>query len=183
MSPHATLAFLNTRRSWVIDAPKDDAPITTLCLRPTEGERTFADKLVLDPEKGVIGDRWINKTWIYLPDGKPDPRIQVCILGTRVLQLVRRDPHAMEYPGDNIIADMDFSEENLPVGQRIQAGTAILEVSDVFNTACSKWADRYGSDSLAWINLPENTPYRFRGILAKIVQAGEVTLSDTLKKL
>lgn len=141
------------------------------------------DRLQLDPVQGVVGDRWIRKTWIYTPEGNPDPRIQVCILGTRVLQLIRRDPDGMTYPGDNIVADMDFSEANLPVGSQLQAGTAILEVSDVFNTACSKWRQRHGNDSLKWINLPENLPHRLRGVLCKVVQAGEVSLTDTLRKV
>lgn len=89
----------------------------------------------------------------------------------------------MTYPGDNIIADMDFSEANMPVGQRLQIGTTIIEVSDVFNTACSKWHERYGVDSLKWINLPENKPERLRGILALVVKAGEVTQADVIRKI
>ncbi|MBD5780509.1 hypothetical protein IEN85_13495 [Pelagicoccus sp. NFK12] len=182
MSQHATLEFLNARRDWVLAAPKDNAPILTLCLRPELGERSFVSSLQLDPKQGVVGDRWIRKTWMYTIDGKPDPRIQVCLLGSRVLQLIRRDPDGMTYPGDNIIADMDFSESNLPVGQRLQIGSAIIEVSDVFNTACSKWNERHGSDSIKWINLPENKEHRFRGILCRVVQAGEVTLTDKIQK-
>ncbi|MDQ8185602.1 hypothetical protein [Pelagicoccus sp. SDUM812002] len=183
MTQHATIDFLNARRDWVLAAPKDNAPILTLCVRPDEGERTFVSKIQLDPEQGVVGDRWIRKTWIYTDDGKPDPRIQVCLLGSRILQLIRRDPDGMTYPGDNIIADMDFSEENLPVGIHLQIGTAILEVSDVFNHACSKWSERHGNVSFKWINLPENKPKRFRGILCQIIQAGEVTLTDSIRKL
>lgn len=183
MSQHATLEFLNARRDWVLSAPKDDAPILTLCVRPNEGERDFVSKLQFDPEQGVVGDRWIRKTWIYTDEGKPDPRIQVCIIGSRVLQLIRRDPNGMTYPGDNIVADMDFSEANMPIGQRLRVGTAILEVSDVFNNACSKWNARYGNDSLKWINLPENKPHRLRGVLCQVIQAGEAELTDTIIKL
>ncbi|MBC2607698.1 MOSC domain-containing protein [Pelagicoccus albus] len=183
MSQHATLDFLDAHRDWVLDAPKDDAPILTLCVRPNEGEREFVKTLSLDPEQGVVGDRWIRKTWIYTPDGKPDPRIQVCILGSRVLQLIRRDPDGMTYPGDNIIADMDFSEMNMPVGQLLQVGSAVIEVSDVFNTACSKWNVRHGKESIKWINLPENKPHRLRGVLCKVVKAGEVSLTDKIRKV
>ena len=183
MSQHATLDFLNARRDWVLDAPKDHAPILTLCVRPAEGERTFVSQLELDTKLGVVGDRWSRKTWLHTAEGNPDPRIQVCLLGSRVLQLIRRDPDAMTYPGDNIIADMDFSEANLPVGQRLQVGSAVLEVSDVFNTACSKWQERHGKESIRWINLPENKPHRFRGILCQVVQGGVAKLCDTIRKL
>lgn len=179
----ASLDYLQQKRDWVLDAPKDNAPILTLCVRPEEGKREFVRTIEFDPQKGIIGDRWLHKTWMYLSDGSPDPRIQVCILGSRVLQLIRTEGSSMIYPGDNIIADMDFSEENLPVGQELQIGSAILEVSDVFNTACSKWNERHGNDSLKWINLPENKPKRFRGVLAKITHAGTATLNDVIKKI
>ena len=177
-----TLEQLQTRLEWVLDAPADNAPITTLCVRPAEGERSFVSSMQLDTEKGVVGDRWIRKTWMHLADGSPDPRIQVCLLGARTLELVRTNPDTMPYPGDNIIADMDFSKANLPVGQRLQVGTAVIEVSDVFNNACSKWRQRYGDDALRWINLPENLPLRLRGILCRVVTAGTVTLNDRITK-
>ena len=178
----ATFELLSARRSWVLDAPKDNAPILTLCVRPAEGERRFVQTMQLDPERGVVGDRWLTKTWMRLSDGRPDPRIQVCIMGSRLLELVRREGADSMYPGDNVIADMDFSEANLPVGQHLQLGTAIIEVSDVFNSACSKWQQRYGADALTWINLPENKPHRLRGILARVVRAGEVHLTDSIRK-
>lgn len=178
-----SIELLNARREWILAAPKDEAPILTLCVRPAEGERRFVERMRLDPELGVVGDRWLTKTWMHLPDGRPDPRIQVCMMGSRALSLVRREGSGAPYPADNIIADMDFSEANLPVGQRLQVGTAVIEVSDVFNTACSKWQQRYGAESLRWINLPENTPHRLRGILARVVRAGEVGLADSIRKL
>jgi len=167
----------------VIAAPKDKAPILQLCVRPDEGKREYVEEIQFDSAQGIAGDRWIRKTWIYTPEGEPDPRIQVCILGSRVLQLLCRDPERTVYPGDNIVADMDFSESNLPIGSRIQVGTAVLEVSDVFNTACSKWRKRHGTPSLRWINLPENKPHRLRGILCSIAQSGKAKLADRIVKL
>ncbi len=177
------LATLQSRLPWVLAAPRDHAPIRALCVRPAEGERRFVETIHFDPVAGVVGDRWFAKTWMHLPDGSPDPRIQVCLLGARVLELVQPDPDTMPYPGDNVIADMDFSVANLPVGQRLQVGSAVLEVSDVFNTACSKWRQRYGDDSLRWINLPENLPHRLRGILCRVLQPGKATCADTLVKI
>ncbi len=179
----ATLAQLAAHRDWVLEAPKDNGTIDTLCVRPEEGKRNFVASMRLDPKEGVVGDRWIRKTWMHLPDGSPDPRLQVCLLGKRVLELVRTDPETMMYPGDNIVADIDFSEANMPVGQLLQIGSAVIEVSDVFNYACSKWIERYGADSFKWINLPENKPLRLRGALAKVSQAGEVGIADRIQKL
>jgi len=178
-----SLESLEARKPWVLDAPKDNAPVLSLCIRPAEGERRFVERIRFDPQAGVVGDRWRWKAWMHLPDGRPDPRIQVCMLGTRVLQLVRREGSSMIHPGDTVIADMDFSEANLPAGQRLQLGSAVLEVSDVFNTGCAKWQERYGPAALRWINRPGNRALRLRGILARVVAPGEATLNDTLRKL
>lgn len=179
----ATLDDLQAKLSWATSAPRDNAPISTLCVRPAEGDRQFVERIDFSVTEGVVGDRWIRKTWMRLPDGRPDPRIQVCLLGQRVLELVRIDPYRMPYPGDNIVADLDFSETNLPSGQLLRVGTATLEVSDIFNTACSKWRARYGDDALRWINLPDNLPHRLRGVLCRVVASGYATIKDRIVKV
>jgi MOSC domain-containing protein YiiM len=78
---------------------------------------------------------------------------------------------------------MNLSAANMPVGQRLSVGTAIVEVSDMFNTACIKWQQRYGAASLRWINLTENRSHRLRGIMCKIVQDGTVRAGDQLEKI
>lgn len=178
-------AALEARLPWVAEAPQDRAPIAQLCHRPAYSERAFVERLELCPERGVLGDRWSRYTWIYLPDGSPDPRLQVCLLPLRVWQLVCEPLQArgVLHPGDNLVADLDCSEHNLPLGQRLRLGTAVVEVSDVFNNACRKWRARYGSPSLQWINRPANTPLRLRGVLCRILEAGSVGLDDRVEKL
>lgn len=175
-----TMDELDAARAHILDAPKDAGIISTLCFRPSFGERVFADTLTLSSDDGVIGDRWKEHAWLKLPDGSADPRIQVCILSKRMLDLVWQEGDKAPYPGDTMIADMDFSEHPLPVGSQLKAGTAIVEVSDVFNDACTKWKARYGAASREWINRPDNVPHRFRGVLCKIVQDGEVQVGENL---
>jgi MOSC domain-containing protein YiiM len=177
-----TRRTLDQKMDWILSSPKDEGDIETLCIRPNEGERDYVQSMQLNKEEGVVGDRWIRKTWMHLEDGSPDPRLQVCVLSSRVLATVRTDT-SMMYPGDNIVADLDLSEANLPVGQRLQIGSAVIEVSDVFNTACPKWLARYGADSIVWINLHDHKPLRLRGVLAKVVVAGEVKITDTINKI
>ncbi|MDZ7823210.1 MAG: hypothetical protein U5K75_03640 [Ahrensia sp.] len=178
-----TVADLNSQIEMISSAPKDSAPITKLCYRPGFGQRVYPDTLTLSVEDGVIGDRWKQAAWLRLENGVPDPRIQVCILPQRVLDLVWTQGSAEPYPGDTMIADMDTSYHNMPVGTILQAGSAQLQVSDVFNDGCTKWAARYGADSREWINLPQNRPLRLRGILCQIVSDGVVQLGDVLRKV
>lgn len=172
--------------TWINAAPKDSFPIYELCIRPIAGERKFLSSLELCPKRGVIGDRWLKHTWLYLQDGSPDPRLHVSILPYRVWSLICQPLQSQGqaiHPGDTIIADLDCSKRNLPVGQHLQAGTAILEVSDIFNGACKKWQSRYGTESITWFNQPNLRDTRLRGILCKIVKAGQLRRQDLLQKI
>ncbi|MCV6597893.1 MAG: hypothetical protein OIF40_12535, partial [Mangrovicoccus sp.] len=144
--------------------------------------RAHPDTLSLCPDRGVIGDRWAEHAWLRLPDGRPDPRIQVCILPTQVWDTVCNRPN-MPHPGDTIIADLDMSEANLPSGSLLQAGSAVLRVSDVFNDACVKWRARYGDASYRWINRADHCPLRLRGLLCSIERPGQIQRSDFLSPL
>ena len=142
-----------------------------------------AASLTLTMAEGVPGERWLENPWLRLPNGRPDPRIQVSILPIRVMNLVWRDREGTPHPGDTIVADLDCSEANLPEGTLIQAGTAVLKVSSEFNAGCVKWKARYGADAKDWIVAPGHPTLRLRGILCSVEQDGEVRLSDRLAVL
>lgn len=178
-----TTAELMAALPHILAAPKTDAPIASLCLRPGYGQRRFPDRITMTRAAGIPGERWLTAPWLKLPDGSPDPGIQVSILPLRVMDLVWRDRAATPHPGDPIVADLDCSLENLPTGSLIQAGSAIIKVSGHFNEACAKWKVRYGADARAFIDAPGHPPLRLRGILCAVEQDGEVTLSDRLQVL
>ena len=173
-----TAAELSAAMPHVLAAPKTDAPITSLCLRPAFGERAFPDRIVMTRAQGIPGERWATLPWSRLPDGSPDPRIQVSLLPSRVMDLVWQDK-SVPHPGDPIVADLDMSFANLPIGTRIQAGTAVLRVSDLPNNGCAKWKVRYGADAMAWV--VADPSLRLRGVLCSVETDGEVTLSDRLQ--
>ncbi len=175
-----TAAEISAAMPHVLAAPKTDAPITSLCLRPAFGERAFPDRIVMTRAQGIPGERWATLPWSRLPDGSPDPRIQVSLLPSRVMDLVWQDK-SVPHPGDPIVADLDMSFANLPVGTRIQAGTAVLRVSDLPNNGCAKWKVRYGADAMAWV--VADPSLRLRGVLCSVETDGEVTLSDRLHVL
>lgn len=179
----ATTAQLRAAMPHVRAAPRDNAPIAMLCQRPGFGQRVFPPALTMTVAGGIPGERWTTAPWMKLADGAPDPRIQVSILPLRVMQAVWLDRENQPHPGDPIVADLDCSYANFPVGSRIRAGTAILQVSDVFNDACAKWKARYGAPAKDWITDRENVHLRLRGLLCSIVQDGTVTLTDRLVKL
>ncbi|GGW33890.1 hypothetical protein GCM10011452_23080 [Gemmobacter lanyuensis] len=182
MTP-VSLDELMTALPHVLAAPKDDTPILQLCFRPAFNQRSFPESLTITPEEGVPGERFTTAPWLKLPDGSGDPRIQVSILPSRVMDLVWRDRAGTPHPGDTIIADLDTSLANLPDGTLLQAGSAILRVSDVFNDGCVKWKARYGADAKAWITAPGHPELRLRGVLCSVAQGGEMRVGDRLKRI
>ena len=175
-------AILDKATAHILDAPKTGASITQLCIRPDYGQRHFVKRVHALRETGLAGCRFNKHPWLTLPDGSGDPRIQVSILQKRTLDLVYDPNDATDiHPGDTFIVDMDLSLENLPTGTLLQAGSAVLRVSDRFNNACVKWKTRYGADALNWVRA---TPkYRLRGILCEIFLDGVIENGAPLLRL
>ncbi|MCP5085460.1 MAG: hypothetical protein GY952_01445 [Rhodobacteraceae bacterium] len=179
---HVTTAELDAALPDILAAP-EHGQVEILCRRPDFSQREFCDSLKVTVARGIENERWLKHPWLTLPDGSPDPRIQISVLSKRVLDMCWRDRDNVLYPGDTIITDMDLGEENLPVGQQLQVGSAVLEVSDKFNNACAKWKKRHGRESYDWINRPEYRQHRLRGVLCKIAQDGAIRKGDQLLKI
>ncbi len=176
----ATMTELLATLSDILAAPKDNAPIHSLCLRPARGERAFPESITMTRAVGIPGERWATEPWLKLPDGSPDPQIQVSILPLRVMNLVWRDRVNTPHPGDPIVADLNCGFDNLPAGSLIQAGSAVLRVSNEPNDGCAKWKVRYGHDAYDFIRLPDQAQHRLRGILCSVERDGSVAISDPL---
>lgn len=179
----ATREELDAAIPSICAAPKDGAAIEMLCTRPAYNQRCFVEHLELTPDGGIPGERWSTAPWLRTNSGAPHPGIQVSILQKRVLDLVWRDRENTVHPGDTFIVDMDLSEANLPIGQRLRVGEALLEVSDVFNTGCVKWKARYGTAARDWITRCGHPALRLRGVLCSIVEAGTIHNGDRLYKV
>jgi hypothetical protein len=167
----------------VLAAPRDATTVAQLCFRPARNQRTFPQSLRMTRAEGIPGDRWLKEAWERLPDGSPDPRIQISILPLRVLDLVWQDRENTPHPGDTIIADLDCSEANLPENTLLRVGPALLRVSSLFNDACVKWKVRYGKPALDWVTLPGHPTLRLRGILCEVVEDGVVSVGDRIAVL
>lgn len=178
-----TRAELDAALPHLLSAPQDQAPIEQLCLRPGYGQRQFVQDVDMTRDRGIPGERWLDAPWLRLENGRPDPRIQVSILGRRITDLVWRDRNGTPHPGDTIIADLDCSQANMPEGQLLQVGTARLRVSGLFNDACAKWKSRYGADAWAFVRDDRNRRYRLRGILCEVVGDGRARIGDPICKI
>ncbi len=168
--------------SHVFESPLDNGRLEKIFVRPRKRERLECDQAVLSPREGILGDNWLSENWLFLADGSPDPRNQVSLMNLRVLQLVAGDGDSLSLAGDNLIVDMDLGRTNLPVGQILAVGGALLEVTGVPHLGCKSFAERYGKEAVSFVNSREGKRHRLRGVYARIVQGGSVAIGDIVRK-
>jgi hypothetical protein len=176
-----TFAELDARWSAEPAAPRDHGKVIQVCVRPDLDQRAFPEVLELCPKRGAIGDRWEWRTWMHLADGSPDPRVQVAMASSRMMNFLTSLTGCDHHPGDTLIVDLDLSVENLPVGTCLAVGSAVIEVSDVENDGCAKFAAHYGDDVFDWIRAEANRAKRLRGLFARVVEVGTVKSGDTVR--
>ena len=181
MSGHATTEELMAALPGVLCAPKTGSAVEHLCFRPGYGERRFVGELTVTKAQGIPGERWGTAPWLKLPDGTGHPGIQVSILPRRVLDLVWRNRDTVVHPGDTFVCDLDMTEANLPEGQLLAVGTAVLRVSEVWNDACAKWKVRHGEAAFDWVRAHKNL--RLRGVLCSIAEDGVIRNGDAVEVL
>ena len=165
----------------VFDSPKEAGVVEAIFIRPTMNERKSLQEVQLSPEKGVEGDRWVDLCWVKLKDGSSDPRAQVSLFNARLMRLIAPDKKLWSLAGDNFIVELDLSP--LRPGQRLNLGEAVIEVSDQPHTGCKKFASRYGQEVKDYFDSPEGIRHNLRGVYATILQAGQVKIGDSLKKI
>jgi MOSC domain-containing protein YiiM len=180
---HRTTAQLEEGLTLVRQSPPNNGVLSALVIRPAENERRMLRHVALSPEGGVHGDRWADGCSMTLPDGSPHPDVQVTLTNARFMALIAQDENRWALAGDNLYVDLDLSTENLKTGQRLAIGTALLAVTAVPHNGCKKYARRYGEDAVRFVNTPVGKSLHLRGVYAKIIRLGTVTVGDTITKV
>lgn len=154
-----------------------------IAIRPGEDRRELLSTGKLDTEIGLIGDNWKARGNRHTEDGSADPKAQLTLMNSRVIELVAGTRERWALAGDQFYVDLDLSEQNLPAGTRLQIGEAVIEVSDKPHTGCEKFASRFGAEALRFVNKGVGRDARFRGVNTLVVQSGEVSVGDSVLKL
>lgn len=161
-------------------SPGDEGPVELIVRRPAENEREVLEQGTLDVDDGLVGDAWRVRG---SRGGPPNPDAQLTLMNARLAALVAGDREHWPLAGDQLYVDLDLSVENLPAGARLEIGEAIVEVTPEPHTGCAKFSARFGSDALRFINAPEGRALRLRGVNAKVVRGGTVSVGDLARKL
>jgi MOSC domain-containing protein YiiM len=182
MAKHLSLDELKESLSEILQSPKDRGILRAIVIRPETDARVSLEQCELSPEGGVHGDNWAKGCWMSLPDGRPHPDVQVTIMNARTLALIAQAQERWPLAGDNLVVDLDLSGDNLPAGTRLSAGSALLEITPVPHNGCKKFAERFGIDATRFVNSRDGKQLHLRGIYARIVEPGVITVGDTIEK-
>ena len=167
----------------ILRSPSERGVLKAVVIRPETDARQSLQRCELSAERGVHGDSWAKACWMTLPDGRPHPDVQVTLMNARTIALIAREEARWALAGDNLYVDLDLSAANLPPGTRLAVGPAILEITAVPHNGCGKFAERFGVEATRFVNSREGKRLHLRGIYARIVQPGVITVGDLVFKL
>lgn len=163
--------------------PTECGVLNLIARRPAPGERDIVEQVTFDVEQGVVGDSWLDRGSKHTDDGSAHPEMQVTIMNSHIANLVAGSRERWVLAGDQLYTDLDLSIDNLPPGQRIAIGSAVLEITEKPHTGCKKFAGHYGTDALKLIMSKYGRSQRWRGVNARVVQAGAAQTGDAVVKL
>ncbi len=183
MYRHLTKRELEAGLAEIGESPKDKGTLEMIVCRPDEDERLVLERAELDPTNGLIGDNWRERGSRQTEDGKAHPDMQITLMNSRIIQLLAQDRSRWPLAGDQLFVDLDLSFENLKPGQKISIGTAVLEITDMPHNGCAKFTERYGHDAIQFVNSAEGRQLRRRGIYARVIQHGSISVGDVVSKI
>lgn len=180
---HRNTAELEAALGHIREAPADSGTIELIVRRPAEDAREVLDEAEINEAEGVAGDTWNQRGSPTAPNGGPHPDAQLTIMSARAAAAVIGPVERWPLAGDQIYADLDISHETLVAGARLSVGDAVVEVTAKPHRGCAKFAARFGSDALRFVNTGEGQALRMRGVNCRIIQPGTVRVGDAITRL
>jgi MOSC domain-containing protein YiiM len=183
MAKHLSREELEAGLAEILKSPSDRGVLSAVVIRPETEARESLRQCELSAQGGVHGDNWARGCWLSLPDGRPQPDVQVTIMNARTIALIAQEQARWPLAGDNLYVDLDLSESNLPPGTRLAVGSAVLEITAIAHNGCRKFAERFGVEATRFVNSKEGKRLHLRGIYARIARPGTITVGDLVSKV
>ena len=181
--PYLSMRELEAGMDSIRQSPKDQGTLKMIVRRPNVDEREVLEEGELSLEEGLVGDTWKARVNKHSADGRANPNKQITIMSARTIALLAQTEEYWPLAGDQLYADLDLSDDNLPPGTKLAIGSAILEVSTDPHTGCEKFSARFGLEALKFVNSPEGKRLHLRGINTRVIRAGTIRTGDAVRKL
>jgi len=101
-APHLTESEIMAGLEEVRRSPQDHGSLNAIVIRPASDDRISLEQCRLSPAGGTEGDAWARGCWLKLPDGRPHPDVQICIMNSRMIDLVAGDKERWELPSEDV---------------------------------------------------------------------------------
>ena len=183
MTQHLSESELTAGLTYIRNSPKDFGKLELIVVRPKDREREILEECRLSLKSGAEGDMWAETCGTRLPDGSPDPNVQITLMNSRCIALLAQEKSRWLLAGDQLYVDLDLSEANLPVRQKLTVGTAVLEITSIPHTGCGLFSERFGPAAAQFVNSPVGKELHLRGIYARVIQDGVVKTGDRIRKI
>ena len=180
---HKTRAELEAALEHILASPADGGAVELLQIRPARGEREVLSSVRVTAAGGAEGDRWLASARKDENTGELWPDTQLTLMNSRMIEAIAGEKKNWPPAGDQLFVDLDLSTENLPAGQRLAIGSAIIQITAEPHLGCDQFIARYGIDACRYINSRRGRELRLRGVNAKIVQDGEISTGNVATKV
>ena len=166
------LNFEALEAAWKQQKKRRTGRIHLLVARLGGGLHRTMEHAELCPTRGLIGDRWERGR-------KPSLGRQLTLMDHRVAKLVGsgRD---RQLSGDNVLVDLNLSEDELTVGGGLILGEVRLRLTDEPHLGCKIFAQRFGPEALKWVNWQAHRSRRLRGVNCQVLVGGVIKVGDRL---
>lgn len=179
---HLSLSELEAGLAQITESPASIGTVELIVRRPSVGIRELVEIGELDINQGLVGDNWATRGSSKTPDGSSHPEMQLNIMNSRSAALIAESKARWPLAGDQFYVDLDLSDLNLPPGALLQIGQAEIEVTAMPHLGCKKFVERFGRDAMRFVNSKVGKTLNLRGINARIVRGGKVSVGDTIRK-
>ncbi|MDE2818806.1 MAG: MOSC domain-containing protein [Chloroflexota bacterium] len=180
----AVKSFETLNEAWdqLEKSPGDGGRVEMIARRPEAEQREEVQSARFTAARGLEGDDWLSRAKRKAPDSEPIPETQVTLMNSRVIQLLTDEKSRWAESGDQLFVDLDISMDNLPAGTQLQIGEVILEIGVTPHTGCGKFARRFGAPARKWVMSDAGKHQRLRGVYARVIQDGLITVGDKISK-
>lgn len=174
---------LDAALAHVAAAPRDHGTLEMVVVRPGEDQRATPDTVTCTVEGGVAGDDWVHRGSRHTVDGSANPAQQVAVTSARWLERVAGGRDRWPLAGDQLVVDLDLSEDGLAAGDRLRIGEVVFEATGHPHNGCAKYRDRFGDRAFRATASPEGRRLHLRGIYLRVVRAGRLAVGDTIRRV